>query len=331
MGAKVHFLSNVGRFRSLRGRINRWAVEDGVVVEHRGIKLSQMIFSKSNPGEFVYWTKLALDLVEAADPRRMARIQRELDYIVDTELPKLAGFVPGRICEVDFVRCKIDELPEWRLPMYAALLIHEATHGHLIARGVTSTRQNRLRIEKICRAEENRFLSRIESPWGENLRKPFHPEDWKRQSRFELMRAWWRSIQTRRTKANPSRDERARLEILGAEVSNGVPLATVRMLFDEKPRRYRFVLGFEGYETLDRLFDVSASRRVGSDPDRFFFLGGLPTPLSAECRNAAVRIERGDTFYLVTLRLPKEVVEHLSWFAELEDPEQGRQWEVADA
>ncbi|MCB8932531.1 MAG: hypothetical protein M9921_07065 [Fimbriimonadaceae bacterium] len=321
----------MGVIRSLHARFQRWLVEGGVAVEYRGIKLCQLIAGGGCPDEFVFWTKLALDLVESADPRRMARIQRELDYIVDTELSSLASYTAGRICNVDFTKFEVARQPEWLLPMYASSIIHEATHGTLYARGLPYTKRNRLRIERICRAEENRFLSQVSTRWGENLRRPFDPGDWKRKSRVARARSLWRSIQANRTKASRSWGARARLEILGAEASNGVFLATVRALFDEQPKLYRFRLGVEGYEALGRLLDVSVSRPVGSGPDRFLFIGALPNPLNAGNQKAAVRVVRGDTSHLVAVRMPLDLIEHLSWFAELRDPGLAAEWEVDNA
>lgn len=44
---------------------------------------------------------------------------------------------------------------------YAALMVHEATHGMLLARGFDYTERSRAQTERICIAEENRFLARL--------------------------------------------------------------------------------------------------------------------------------------------------------------------------
>ena len=72
--------------------------------------------------------------------------------------------------------------------MYAATLVHEATHGYIEAKGFRYIKPNRLRIERICRSEENRFLSRIDSEWGDALHNPFNPQHWDRKSGFEQVR-----------------------------------------------------------------------------------------------------------------------------------------------
>ena len=48
---------------------------------------------------------------------------------------------------------------------YAATLVHEATHAAVEARGVSYTRQNCLRIERVCLLEERRFLD-SHWPWA---------------------------------------------------------------------------------------------------------------------------------------------------------------------
>ena len=76
--------------------------------------------------------------------------------------------------------------------MYAASIVHEATHGYLKAKGIKTTEGNKTKIERICTVEENRFLSRIDSQWGEQLQKPFNPCNWEcgsfKQQFFEVRR-----------------------------------------------------------------------------------------------------------------------------------------------
>ncbi len=175
-------------YRKLMGRLLVWACEHHLVGEHCGIKLAD---ANSNPGDdlaFVDKTKQALDLIRNHDPRRFARVQLYIDCIVNSEIYSSGQYCPGNVCKVDFGRLDFARQPDWSLYMYAATIIHEATHGYLRARGFKRTKHNWQRIEHICRDEENRFLSRINSPWGSQLQKPFDANAWNFGSRFTRAR-----------------------------------------------------------------------------------------------------------------------------------------------
>ena len=155
---------------------------------HDGIALCDVNFNDHDDQDFFGETKRALELIARTDRRRYQRVREHIDYIVNTELAAFATYNPGKICKVDFGRLKFSEHPEWSHYMYAATLVHEATHGYIEAKGFRYIKPNRLRIERICRSEENRFLSRIDSEWGDALHNPFNPQHWDRKSGFEQVR-----------------------------------------------------------------------------------------------------------------------------------------------
>lgn len=159
-------------------RFRIWLYRQLLVGEHAGILLADANRNPHDNRLFVEKTRQALDLIAQVDPRRFNRVRSHLAGIVNIELAMGGEYAAGGICHVDFGRLDFTRHPEWYLCMYAALLVHEATHGFLRDRGVRRTRRNKMEHERLCRTEENRFLARIVSPWGEQLRKPFNPESW---------------------------------------------------------------------------------------------------------------------------------------------------------
>jgi hypothetical protein len=83
---------------------------------------------------------------------------------------------------------------------YAAVIVHEATHGRIRSRGIATTKTNRIRIERICVSEQNLFLRRLDSvrpELGSELIRPFEPATWEfvwNASRFRRMIAHFRRI-----------------------------------------------------------------------------------------------------------------------------------------
>src|SRR5689334_20548875 len=117
---------------------------------------------------FLTATKQALALIRDNDPRRYAILQREVQMISHLPLAGAAGVYMRflRICGVDFRRLQFDEgdeASEWWIARYAAVLVHEATHGRLASLWFPYTARTRLRIERICRAEERRFVARLKN------------------------------------------------------------------------------------------------------------------------------------------------------------------------
>jgi len=95
----------------------------------------------------------ALQLIEKVSMVRFLRLARDIDFICNLALPGLNGlFVSVRkMCCVNF------GIPSYRhdIGHLALLIIHEATHAHLISIG---TRMKHARIEQICIREERRFF-----------------------------------------------------------------------------------------------------------------------------------------------------------------------------
>jgi hypothetical protein len=133
--------------------------------EYKGIRIYSFSFSRTEPAAFLQPTLEALQLVERVDARRFRRIQREIRFIIHSELPSGAVYIrPGRYCHVDYTRYDFAKGHEWYLRSSAATLVHEATHGAVYSRYVAYTRRYRLRIERLCHSEELKFLRRLDTP-----------------------------------------------------------------------------------------------------------------------------------------------------------------------
>ncbi len=129
---------------------------------------------------FLQSTRDALELVSDFDPKRYSRIRRQFRYIVNFPLINLAECDhASRSCNVDYTKHLETENPDWNLRIYACLLVHEATHGFLLGKGIPYTRKNWQRVEKLCRLEEFRFAQAVDPVWAAEHVLPFDPKAWK--------------------------------------------------------------------------------------------------------------------------------------------------------
>ncbi len=65
-----------------------------------------------------------------------------------------------RACNVEFTET-LGPDEDTSVARYACLLVHEATHGVIESRGVTISKENQIRIERLCMTEQNRFATRL--------------------------------------------------------------------------------------------------------------------------------------------------------------------------
>jgi hypothetical protein len=203
---------------------------------HSGIRLVCTQFGEVENRLFVQCTKDALDLIQRYDPRRFQRILREFQIIDNCALTCGGRYIRRlRRCEVDFgyyfdttggylnpIHRGTDEYQR-SLALYAATLIHEATHGKCYSHSIPYAEQNHLRIERLCHREEARFYSRLEQADPETFKEigallhPFQEEYYQQywqqyyqQSRWEyikqefarLREAWRESGERERRLAN---------------------------------------------------------------------------------------------------------------------------------
>jgi hypothetical protein len=106
----------------------------------------------------------ALLLIRDKDPRRYSRVQQYIVKIVNCKGAFVgASYSPQtKTCEIEFKALQSAKSLSFAAVWYASTLVHEATHGWLIAHGVDYTAENRVRSERLCVAEARRFVRRLE-------------------------------------------------------------------------------------------------------------------------------------------------------------------------
>jgi hypothetical protein len=145
-----------------------------------GVAICDMNISGHPDDGFLNLTHEAMELIKSVDPRRHRRVCRRLNYIVNMILISGGDYDhKGKICNVDYAAHFATAYPEWNVRRYACLLIHEATHGVISAKGILYDKERRQRIEKLCHREEYRFAMRLEPGWAEENIEPFDSERWK--------------------------------------------------------------------------------------------------------------------------------------------------------
>jgi hypothetical protein len=150
------------------------------VGEYQGIVLCNLRNHARNVDLFIKRTTDALDLVEFFDPRRFHRIKKHIHYVADGYSISAGAYDRFmRVCTVDLNFLKFQEAFDWYRFQYAGLIVHEATHGAIEARGIPYYRRHRIRIERLCVEEERRFLRRA-CPWRSYADVKLD-EDWYRQ------------------------------------------------------------------------------------------------------------------------------------------------------
>lgn len=163
--------------------VHAWVLRRARHILVDGITIIDMNYDKTDDGDFHRTMTDALCLIQKLDPARYATVKREIRYVVNAELISWGMYErPLRICNVDFGR--LVAVPgkqyAWRVAMYAGLIVHEATHGRMDSLGFPYTRKTRVRIERICRSEQRRFLARLglTDRSVNQMAAPFREEDW---------------------------------------------------------------------------------------------------------------------------------------------------------
>lgn len=150
----------------------KWGYDNKVLVgTYHGIKLCDIASSNEAQRQlFLNHTIKALELVKRHDARRFQRIRKRLDYVVN--FPCLSGAEYSdslHVCKVDFSKYTFEDDEDWVALVLACTLVHEATHGAIIAWGITYDKKHRLRVERLCHKEDTRFARRVmpEYDWDE--------------------------------------------------------------------------------------------------------------------------------------------------------------------
>jgi hypothetical protein len=180
-------------FHYLEVLIKRLDLYTTVREEYGGVRISEGGLRRSD-SFFVECTKDALKLVETHDPRRFRRIQREVRFIANRPGAMLGFYdATNRLCGINFT-CLEEWASGWLSPeyrgrdeylwfiaYYAATIIHEATHGTIASGGMPYLPATRVRIERLCTREEQRFAARLPQDrydFANDLIEPFDEKRW---------------------------------------------------------------------------------------------------------------------------------------------------------
>lgn len=120
--------------------------------------------------DFVAAVGQALDLIEANDPMRFARLRREIRSFLNVPLPRASGAEYCRFrrtCRIDLRYFRLSEDREAGIFLLACRLIHESTHGYLYSKRMLQLK-DRVRVEMLCFKEEARFAKRLGYELGPN-------------------------------------------------------------------------------------------------------------------------------------------------------------------
>ena len=171
------------------------------VANFDGVRLTNFEKDKKKAEAFREILLASLHLLKTTDPRHFRRVQKRLDWVLCTTLEKrgLAKYNHQfRCCEIDLLTPSAAYDREWLIGWYACVLVHEATHGVIRSRNILYTPALRIRIERLCAREEQRFvvrLSRTDPGLATRLHRKFDASEWNwywNTSRGENLRAQMR-------------------------------------------------------------------------------------------------------------------------------------------
>jgi hypothetical protein len=148
--------------------------------EHRGFRLLSFFSSVEGMDEVAHARiALALDLIAAVDPRRFARIRRDMPNI--RVIRAGGGFFEAAIptCVVDWPHVMWNPVVE-----LAKTIVHEATHARLHRAGIDYPERWQRRIERRCLLEEVAFLRRLPDGGAQAARREAQVEP-------ALASEWW--------------------------------------------------------------------------------------------------------------------------------------------
>jgi hypothetical protein len=175
--------------------LDRFAVRISRVGQVDGIFICDLTPRELSKSTFLQPTREALELIQKFDPRRYRRVVQYIKYIVNRPMISSGSYERARhMCNVDYNKRFTVDSP-WKLNRYACLLIHEATHGRLMAMGLPYNDKTWERTEKLCHLEEYRFIRQVDGGWADLFCNPkkFNPEYWRRRRESrEFRQAAWR-------------------------------------------------------------------------------------------------------------------------------------------
>ncbi|RYD21239.1 MAG: hypothetical protein EOP88_12120 [Verrucomicrobiaceae bacterium] len=159
-----------------------WIFRNNRIGNFEGIHLSSL---NHETEAFLRVITRSLALIRDHDPRRFKRVKEQVTTLADE--PLHTGALSAsylhyiKAVRIDFAleEKRGDEM--YHAAYFAGVIVHEATHGHISHRGIGYTADNRRQVERICCAEQNRFLERLRKSFPElpgSLIHPYDPSAW---------------------------------------------------------------------------------------------------------------------------------------------------------
>jgi tetratricopeptide (TPR) repeat protein len=195
-----HFMNPL---RSIHGLIATGAEWVGIKISRLdridGVVVCDLTPAQPSKDAFLELTREAMALIKSLDTRRYRRVCRHLRYIENTALLSKGQY--GRklkVCRVDYAKNFNSPQPQRNIRDYAGTIIHEATHGLLLEKGIPYDKATRERVERLCHLESYRFFLHFEPGYAHLYLGPYNPEGHKRswESSKEIRRAaWWKRFQ----------------------------------------------------------------------------------------------------------------------------------------
>ena len=167
--------------QSLARRVLLWFLPGGQVAQFENVRISDL--SKGEP-EFKTMMLAAFQLLKDMDPRRFVRANRHLKWVANIALGGGAVYRDDmQACVIDFKKPESDADIPFHVAWYASVLVHAATHAAVAARKIPYSRKFRVRIERLCVTEQNRFARRFEftePDIAEYLHREVDETEWER-------------------------------------------------------------------------------------------------------------------------------------------------------
>jgi hypothetical protein len=143
----------------LADRMMLWSMRANETGRFEGLRLASL---RGDGGSFTKTILSSLRLIQEQDARRYARVRQHIAWIVNQVNNELGAQYLHRIRTLFLQFEDAPELsPDVLIAFYASTIVHEATHGVLESRGIEMSEANGLRIERLCVAEQNRFVARL--------------------------------------------------------------------------------------------------------------------------------------------------------------------------
>ncbi|MEI6784959.1 MAG: hypothetical protein WCQ21_29020 [Verrucomicrobiota bacterium] len=203
--------------RKCLDKLVRWidlrAIASSEVARFDGIGLVHLRWRDDSRELFRETMLAALRLIQERDSRRYATVQQHLKWIINRVSNTIGAGYDHTIHACNLELQDLRQISyEIHVAFHACIVVHEATHGVIAARGVPYEGKNRVRVERLCTAEQNRFAARLSAHDPEHyparlLQLDFDEEPWhaewtmtKKEWLRAFMRHWWAD-----TRAEPQR------------------------------------------------------------------------------------------------------------------------------